>query len=575
MAMSPPVGWVWAPDARSVDIELHGAHHPMAAGDDGWWCPPRALRPGEDYRFVVDGGAPRPDPRSGWQPEGVDGPSRVDDPGAHRWQDEGWGGIHLPSAVIYEVHIGTFTPAGTFTAAIERLDHLVELGVSAVELMPVVEFPGGHGWGYDGVDLYAPHHRYGGPDGLRALIDACHRRGLAVILDVVYNHLGPLGNHLAEFGPYFTDRYDTPWGAALNVDGAGSDEVRRFVIDNACRWVEEFHVDGLRLDATHAIVDNSPVHVVEELAAEVGHTARLAGRHVAVIAEDDRNDPRLLLPPTQGGRGLDGVWNDDVHHAIHVALTGEGDSYYGDFSGVPDLARALRNGFVYDGRRSPNRGKRVGRPLGSIGHDRLVACIQNHDQIGNRAQGDRLAAIAGTAAQRVGAGLLLTAPFVPLVFQGEEWAASTPFPYFCDHPDAELARAVREGRRREFAAFGWAPDEVPDPGDPATVASARLRWDERQREPHAAMLAWYRELLALRSATPELRDARIEPLVTHGADWIVAERGRVAVAATTRDRGARVAIGDRSAVLAATGDVELDGAGTATLGPRSFAVLGG
>ena len=546
----------------------------MERGAGGWWRPPHELEPGVDYAFSVDGGDLRPDPRSRWQPSGPEGPSRVDDPSSHHWSDVHWSGLHLPSAVIYELHVGTFGPDGTFDGAIDHLDELVDLGVTAVELMPVAEFPGTFGWGYDGVDLYAPHHAYGGPAGLRRLVDACHRRGLAVILDVVYNHVGPSGNHLGEFGPYFTDRYRTPWGDAFNYDGPDSDEVRRFVIDNACGWIRDFHIDGLRLDATHAIVDQSSQHLLEELAAAVAATARDVGRHVALMAEDDRRDPRLLRSPEVGGFGLDALWNDDVHHALHVALTGERDGYYEDFVGLADLAASLRRGFVYDGQWSRHRRRRVGRPLGGLGADRLIASLQNHDQVGNRAIGDRLTSTVGLDRHRVGAGLLLTAPFVPLLFQGEEWAATTPFPYFCDHTDPELAVAVRQGRRREFAAFGWAPDDIPDPGDPATLAAARLDRDERSAPGHREMLAWYRELIALRRSVPELRRADFDEVDVRFDEtgWIVVERGAVAVAANVGPEVVTVPAAGRHDVLATTGRCDV-GADGVELGPESLAVL--
>lgn len=554
----PGVIEVWAPDAGRVELVVGDHRHPMVAGADGRWVAPTVLRPGDDYRVAVDDGPARPDPRSRWQPEGVTGPSRVDDPTAFGWTDDAWRGFHLPSAVIYELHVGTFTAEGTFDAAARRLDHLVELGVTAVELMPVAEFPGRWGWGYDGVDLFAPHHSYGGPAGMRRFVDACHGAGIGVMVDVVYNHLGPSGNHLGEFGPYFTDRYHTPWGDALNFDGPGSDEVRRFVLDNALHWLGEHHVDGLRLDATHAIFDESPLHLLEELAGEVERLSRSQGRPLWLIAEDGRNDPRLLWSRDAGGRGLHATWNDDVHHALHVALTGERDGYYADYTGLADLGRALERGYVYDGRHSPVRGHRQGRPPHGIGLDRFVAFLQNHDQVGNRARGERISHLVGTARQRVGAALLLTSPFVPLLFQGEEWAASTPFPYFCDHHDPELAAAVRDGRRREFAAFGWDPADIPDPCDPATAESARLDWDERTREPHAGVLSWYRELIALRRAVPELCDPRREENDVHAdeAGRLLVQRGRVAVIANLGAEPATIPTGGREEILAASGGVD-------------------
>ena len=472
---------VWAPAAQRVELETGGARRPMRAGPDGWFHPDDAadLSAGTDYRFVLDGAAPLPDPRSRWQPRGVDGPSRVDDPQAFTWTDGTWPGVELHDLVIYELHVGTFTAEGTFASAIERLDHVADLGATAVELMPVAEFPGDRGWGYDGVDLYAPHHAYGGPAGLRTFVAACHQRGLGVILDVVYNHLGPSGNHLGRFGPYFTDRYRTPWGDAVNFDGSGSDEVRRFFVDNACMWLADYHVDGLRLDATHAIFDASPRHFLAELSEAVDALGARLGRRLLLIAEHERADQRIVVPRDEGGYGLDAVWFDDFHHAVHVAFTGEREGYYASFSGLTDMPRILER-------------------AASTGAHRLVACVQNHDQIGNRARGERLSHLTSLETARLAAGMLLASPFVPLLFQGEEWCATTPFQYFTDHRDPGVGRAVSEGRRREFAAFVWRPEDVPDPQDPATFAHSKLDWTELDTLAHREVLAWYRALIRLR-----------------------------------------------------------------------------
>ena len=520
---------VWAPEATAVAVEIGDGSHPMEPGDGGWWSAHVHVAPGTDYRYVIDGEA-SPDPRSPWQPDGVHGPSRTIDHDAFAWSDDGWRGFHLPSAVLYELHVGTFTAEGTFDAAIARLDHLVELGIDAVEVMPVNAFPGRHGWGYDGIGWYAVHDAYGGPEGLKRFVDACHARGLGVILDVVYNHLGPDGASLDRFGPYFTDRYGTPWGPAVNLDGPGSDEVRRYIVDNALQWVADYRLDGLRLDAVHALVDTSAIHVLEQLATEVSEFAAHAGRPLWLIAESDLNDPRLVRPTAVGGYGLDAMWSDDLHHALHVALTGERSGYYVDFDGLVDVAYALRGGLVYDGRHSVYRQCVHGRPADDVPGSRFVAYLQNHDQVGNRARGERITHLVSPERAAAGAALLLTAPVVPLVFQGEEWAASTPFPYFTDHQDPELIEAVRRGRREEFAGFGWAPDEVADPQDPATVESAVLRWDERDAEPHESMLGWYRRLIALRRRIPDLTDGRRDRVRTQtGADWIAVQRGRVTV----------------------------------------------
>ncbi len=499
----------------------------MAPGDGGWWEGgwPDVVA-GTDYRFSLDGGPPIPDPRSAWQPNGVHGPSRLADPAAMTGNgDDERAPCPLPDAVLYELHVGTFSPEGTFDGAIGRLDHLVSLGVSHVELMPVNAFPGAHGWGYDGVALFAVHEPYGGPDGLRRFVDACHVRGLAVVLDVVYNHLGPDGNYLGQFGPYLTDRYRTPWGDAVNLDGSGSDEVRRFIVDNAIMWLRDYHLDGLRIDAVHALFDMSATHILEQLASEVDDLSVEVGRDLFLIVESDRNDPRLVRAREIGGYGIDASWSDDLHHAIHVALTGERTGYYEDFVGLADVARAMTDIYVYAGRYSVHRGRRHGRPADGLDPGRFIGFSQNHDQVGNRAQGERLAHLAGLEAAKVAATLVLAGPFVPLLFQGEEWAASSAFQFFVDHQDPELARAVSDGRRREFAAFGWRPDAVPDPSDPATFARSRLDWAEVDVEPHASILAWYRLLIALRRKVPGLRDGR-RPAVRLDleAGWIVLDR---------------------------------------------------
>ena len=500
---------VWAPFAEKVDVQVDGSAYGMSPSAGGWWRRDvEAAGVGSRYGFRLDGGRVRPDPRSRSQPDGVHGLSEVIDPGAFAWTDTNWRGISARGLVFYELHVGTFTPDGTFDAAIEKLDYLVELGVSAIEIMPVGEFPGGRGWGYDGVDLFAPHHSYGGPSGLNRLVNACHERGLGAVLDVVYNHLGPLGNYLREFGPYFSERHQTNWGAAVNFDGPGSDEVRRFAIDNAKAWLQEYHFDGLRLDAVHAIIDTSALHILEELAADVDALATHLNRPLFLIAESDLNDPRLVRSRDAGGYGLDSAWADDWHHALHAALTGERTGYYSDFASLESLGKALRQGWVYDGTWSAFRRRRQGRsPAGLAGH-RFVVFTQNHDQIGNRAAGDRLAALVSEGRLKVAAALLLTAPFTPMLFQGEEWAAATPFQYFTDHDDPKLARAVSEGRRSEFVQFGWSPEQVPDPQSYETFERSKLDWQEVDKQPHSAVLDWYRRLIAVRRRYPEVGDPR-------------------------------------------------------------------
>ena len=464
----------------------------MSPASGGWWTAPGAEH-GARYGFSLDGGEPRPDPRSPSQPHGVLGLSQVIDHSRFAWRDGDWKGARLEGSILYELHVGTFTPEGTFDGAIEKLPHLVELGVTAVEIMPVAEFAGDHGWGYDGASLYAPHHSYGGPDGLKRLVDACHQSGLAAVLDVVYNHLGPVGNFLAEFAPYFTERYHTPWGAAVNYDGRGSDEVRRFFIDNAIMWLRDYHFDGLRLDAVHAIFDQSPLHVLEQLAREV-HDAR---PEAFLIAESSANDPRLVWPGERGGYALDGVWSDDWHHSLHALITGERAGYYEDFGSLEQVTTALRQAWVFEGAYSRFRGRALGRRPEGVPSQRFVISLQNHDQVGNRARGDRLSRHA-----RATSSLLLSTQFTPMLFQGEEWGASTPFLYFTDFDDPDLARAVREGRRREFEAFGWEAEQVPDPNARATFDRSKLDWAELDEPGHRATLEWYRSLIALRHRLP-------------------------------------------------------------------------
>ncbi|TMF87088.1 MAG: malto-oligosyltrehalose trehalohydrolase [Chloroflexi bacterium] len=494
---------VWAPKAHRLELELGGRRLPMTPGERGWYGAEAEAVHGTDYSYVLDGDR-LPDPRSPWQPAGVHGPSRTVDHSRFDWHDQAWRCRPLRDLVLYELHVGTFSAAGTFAGAVEHLDHLVELGVGGIELMPVCEFAGDRGWGYDGVDLWAPHHAYGGPEGLKKLVDEAHTRGLAVVLDVVYNHFGPEGNYLSRFGPYLTDRYSTPWGDAVNFDGRDSAPVRDFCIQNAQMWLRDYHLDGLRLDAVHAIFDRSALHILEELRA---HTP---GERF-LVAESDLNDPRLVTPVERGGYGLDAQWADDIHHALHALLTGERVGYYRDFGSSEQLAKALRGAYVYDGLYSEHRARRHGRPH-ALGGEKFVACSQNHDQIGNRARGERTAAMISPARLRMAAALVLCGGFVPLLFMGEEWAASTPFLYFSSHTDPELARATSEGRVREFASFGWSPEQVPDPQAESTLEASRLRWAERAERGHAEMLEWYRGLLALRRALPEVRAGDLDQL---------------------------------------------------------------
>jgi len=576
---------VWAPDAHKVEIEVGDEHRErflMTAKGDGWWSADlRTEQAGVYYTYLLDGDGPFPDPRSPWQPRGVFGPSHTVDHASFSWHDVGWQAPPLSSAVIYELHVGTFTPVGTFEAAIDHLDYLRDLGVTHVEIMPVNEFPGTRGWGYDGVDLYAPHSAYGGPEGLKRLVDACHARGLAAVLDVVYNHLGPSGNFLSRFGPYFTDRYATAWGPAINLDGRGSDEVRRFLCDNALMWLRDYHFDGLRLDAVHAIVDTSAKHILEQLADQVKELATHLGRHLFLIAESDLNDPRLVRHAEMGGYGLDAQWSDDFHHALHTTLTGERDGYYADFSGIADLAYALEHAYVYDGRYSPSRGRHHGRPPTGIPGSRFLGYLQNHDQVGNRAQGERSSALMSTGRLKVGAAYVCLSPFVPMLFQGEEWGATSPFLYFTDHQDSKLGRAVSEGRRREFAAFGWDPEQVPDPQDPASFERSRLDWSECELEPHATLYQWYKLLLWTRRRFRAFNNGRLDQVrVTYDerARWLVMRRGCVGVACNLNNAAQRIPLAgledstDLEVVLASEPGVAVGPAGV-ELPPESVAVV--
>ena len=513
---------VWAPEAERVEVELGApgekpTREPMVRGDGGWWRweGDHAAYEVFDYAFVLDGEEPAlPDPRSAWQPHGVDGPSRLFDVQAHTWSDTSWrgprAGVGTLGGVIYELHVGTFTAEGTFDSAVERLDHLVDLGVDVVEVLPVAAIPGRWGWGYDGVDLYAVHDTLGGPAGFQRFVDECHARGLGVCLDVVYNHLGPSGNYLGRFGPYFTQTHMTPWGPAVNLDAAGSHEVRAFIVENALRWLRDFHVDALRLDAVHALIDEGERHLLAELSDAVAALSGELGRPLDLIAESDLNDTTMVTPTGEGGLGMTAQWADDVHHGLHVALTGETQGYYEDFGGgtraLPDggpldvLAKVLTRGFLHDGSWSSFRGREWGKPVDveTLDGRRLVTYLQTHDQVGNRATGDRISASLTPGRAAIGAALYLLGPGTPMIFMGEEFAASSPWQFFTDFEDEGMAEAVRAGRRAEFGGHGWAASEVPDPQSRATRDASVLRWDELLSEPHASLLGWYKQLIALR-----------------------------------------------------------------------------
>jgi maltooligosyltrehalose trehalohydrolase len=567
---------VWAPKAeRSVDVHVDGTAHPMQADQGGWWSAEvDGAGPGSRYGYSIDGGPVRPDPRSASQPDGVDGLSEVVDHAAFAWTDGGWRGIPLASAVVYELHVGTFTDGGTFDSAIEKLPHLVDLGVDAIELLPVNEFPGDRGWGYDGVDLFAPHHAYGGPEGLKRLVDAAHGAGLAVVMDVVYNHLGPAGNYLGEFGPYFTEKYQTPWGMAVNLDDRGSDEARRFFLDNGLMWLRDYHCDGLRIDAVHALVDTSAMHLLEELGLEVEALSAAVGRSLFLIAESDLNDPRIVARREVGGYAMDAQWSDDFHHALHAALTGERSGYYADFGSLSQLATSLERVFVHAGEYAPERDRRHGRavPEGMPGW-RFLGYLQDHDQVGNRAQGERSSHLLTTERLKVAAALVLTAPFVPMLFMGEEWGASSPFQYFTDHPDPELGKAVSEGRRSEFSSFGWAPEDVPDPQDVATFERSRLRWSEVSEGDHAELLAWHRDLIRLRRATPALTDGRLDRVeveADEAAGHLDVRRGPVRVLVNLGDEPWAVPV-EGGIALASPSDVAVEG-GTVKVPPDGVVI---
>jgi maltooligosyltrehalose trehalohydrolase len=522
---------LWAPRQRTPRVRVldgpAAGEYAMTPSPDNpgehTVCVPHA-GPDASYFYITDDGRELPDPLSRWQPDGVHGPSRVVDPRAFIWSDADWRGLTLEDLVIYEIHVGTFTPHGTLAAVIPRLAELKSLGVTAIELMPVAQFPGARNWGYDGVDLYAVQNTYGGPDELRRVIDAAHGVGLGVILDVVYNHVGPEGNYLDAFGPYFTEKYRTPWGRALNFDDADSDEVRRFIIDNARYWISEYHVDGLRLDAVHGIFDFSARHLLDEI-ADAAHTAgEQADRAVLVIAESDLNDPKLVRDRGVYGFGLDAQWSDDFHHAVHAVLTGERNGYYTDFGDVAEIANALREPFVYAGRYSPHRRRRHGAASVGIPRQRFVVAVQNHDQVGNRAAGERLATLLTPDQLRLAAALLLLSPYVPLLFMGEEYGETNPFLYFIDHTDDDLVDAVRRGRRREFEAFGWS-DDVPDPQAPETFERSKIDWSKATAGTHARLLMLYRDLLALRRESSLLRPDGGSLAVAHGEPgWITVLR---------------------------------------------------
>lgn len=571
---------VWAPLAKSVFVRANERTLPMTGPDgQGWWrLNVDSAGSGTDYGFLIDQDATTyPDPRSPWQPNGVHALSRVYEQTSFRWTDQKFQAPPFAGAVVYELHVGTFTVEGTLDSAIGRLDYLVELGITHVELMPVASFAGNHGWGYDGVALFAVHHPYGGPDALKRFVDAAHQRGLAVLLDVVYNHFGPAGNYTGKYGPYITSAHKTPWGGAVNLEEAGSHQVRRFFCDNALMWMRDFHLDGLRLDAVHAFVDRSALHFLEQLAIETETLAATLGRRLVLIAESDLNDPRIVTPRACGGFGMDAQWSDDFHHALFAVLNKEKPGgYYVDFGSLAQLAKALEHTFVYDGVYSSHRKRMHGRPVGNLSQHRFLGFIQNHDQVGNRAIGDRIAQIAGINRAKIAAALVLLGPFVPMIFQGEEWAASSPFQYFADHDDPELARQVSEGRKREFAAFGWDPASIPDPEELQTFERSKLNWKELAHSTHAEMLRWYRSLIQLRRSTPSLNNG--EPGNTtvsfsEQQNWLCMRRGSILVACNFAESNQALSNeADAELLLASEPRITLDRQ-VLSLPPDSVAVL--
>ena len=522
---------VWAPFRKQVGIHLLTPGEErlvLERGPQGYFQGvAEDVSPGALYQIQLDGNLERPDPASRFQPQGVHGPSQVVDP-AFPWKDGDWKGLEPADYILYELHVGAFTPEGTFDAVIPRLPKLTDLGVTALELMPVAQFPGGRNWGYDGVYPYAVQNTYGGPGGLKRLVNAAHRLGMAVVLDVVYNHLGPEGNYLRDFGPYFTGRYRTPWGEALNFDGPYSDEVRRYFIENALYWIMEFHIDALRLDALHAILDISPRPFLAELSEAVRRTGEGLGRRVQLMAESDLNDAKFLRPEASGGYGLDVHWNDDFHHALHVLLTGEREGYYLDYGRLEDLAAGYREGFIYSGRYSLYRKHRHGSSSAVFPPRRLLVFAQNHDQVGNRLQGDRLSSLVSFEGQKLAAAAVILSPYIPLLFMGEEYGEPAPFLYFVSHSDPDLIQAVRRGRQEEFSRFNW-EGEPPDPQAEETYLRSRIRFSLIEEGDHRVLWEFYQELIRIRRKIMDRRDPErgiIEATALEGEQVLILRDGR-------------------------------------------------
>jgi maltooligosyltrehalose trehalohydrolase len=522
---------VWAPKLSTLALRILDGNQrtiPMAQSRDSEFsCTISDVVEGTDYVFVLEGDRVRPDPVSRWQPHGVHGPSRIVDPRSFPWSDAGWNGLPLKDLVIYELHTGTFTSEGTFESVVERLPYLRELGITALELMPVAQFPGARNWGYDGASLYAPQATYGGPQGLKKLVDACHGLGLAVVLDVVYNHLGPEGSYLPDFAPCFTQAYRTPWGPAINFDGADSDGVRRFFIDNALYWLTEYHVDAIRLDAVHGIYDFSAHHILDELTEAFHREAQRQGRLAWVIAESDLDDVRIINPRSAGGYGVDAQWHDDFHHALYTLLTGDKEGYLMDFGSFDDLAKSIREGFVYDGRYSRYRRRHHGSSSRERPGERFVACIQNHDQVANTSKGRRLSSVVSREQEKLAAALLLCSPFLPLLFMGQEYGEIMPFFFFTSYGDSDLVAAVRRGRKEEVAAY-YAEADFPDPQAETTFERCKLDWSRAELLPHVGILGLYRDLLSLRRRHACLHNcdkSMTSVTFNQAAKWLVMTRG--------------------------------------------------
>ncbi len=575
---------LWAPRPKKVAVSIGDRVYPMQGPNDkGYWkVSVEEAGEGTDYGFLLDDDPmPYPDPRSLWQPFGVHKPSRVYNQNAFKWEDSTWQGPPLTGAVIYEMHIGTFTPEGTFDAAIEKLPYLFDLGITHVEVMPVAEAAGNRGWGYDGVDLYASSSCYGGPDAFKRFVNAAHRQGIGVILDVVYNHFGPVGNYTGKFGPYVTSKHQTPWGDAVNLEDGGSDEVRKFFSDNALMWMRDFHVDGLRLDAVHELVDRSAVHFLEQLAANVYNMSATLGRRLFLIAESDLNNPCIVRPIEANGYGMDAQWSDDFHHSLftllHVEEGSAGKGYYNDFGDFECLAKSLKSMFVYDGIYSEYRNRHHGRPVDSLSAHHFIGFIQNHDQVGNRATGDRLEHIIGVPRTKVALGIVLTAPFIPMLFQGEEFAASTPFLYFADHEDPEMAKLVAEGRKKEFAAFGWDESQIPNPEDKETFTNSILNWDEADQGKHRDIFEWTARLIHIRRNSISLNDGdrgHIKVTFSEEHKWLRMDRNLVTVIANLGPAPCQFEIGpEHELLLASVSEWTRVEDGHVTVPPDGFAIL--